>query len=209
MVKLQGPCLSLEASGQLGGAIVFSKWKGRPYARALVKPANPKSGGQVGVRAMFKFLSQNWAALSSGLKASWETRADQTVISPFNAYMSLNQERWRNFLGPTQQDPALENLTNDVITNEAALAGERQITVSGDVANVETNNWGVVIFRSLSAIFTTTWDKAIAIIFVESGISFLFVDSPLVPDTYYYNFRPFTAAGDLGAEETEVNATVT
>ena len=81
MVKLQAPCLSLEASGSLAGALVFSKWKGRPYCRSLVTPANPRSGGQVGMRAMFKFLSQKWDAIAAGPKATWEDRADQLIAS--------------------------------------------------------------------------------------------------------------------------------
>ncbi|KKL03779.1 hypothetical protein LCGC14_2622690, partial [marine sediment metagenome] len=96
MVKVNAPAMSLDASGSLAGALTFSKWKGRNYVRQLVRPSNPRSGGQVGVRAMFKFLSQIWAGLAPADKTSWEDRADDKVISPFNAFMGYNQFRWRN-----------------------------------------------------------------------------------------------------------------
>lgn len=50
MAKLSGPMLSLDARGKFGGAIVFSGWKGIQSARQLVKPANPRSTGQMETR---------------------------------------------------------------------------------------------------------------------------------------------------------------
>lgn len=208
MALVSAPLLSLDASGSVGGALVFSKWKGRPYVRQLVKPANPRSGGQVGMRSMMKFLSQNWTSVSSADKASWQTQADAIVASPFNAYVKANLTGWRNFLAPAEAYPMARAYTADDITGEAAVAGVRQITVSGTASNVETHNWGVCIFRSLTSSLTTAWSNCIAIVICLSGNTFAYVDSPLVPDTYYYNFRGFTDDGVLGPEETEVNAVV-
>ena len=102
MALVTAPLLSMDASGAVGGAIVFSKWKGRNYARALVTPSNPKSGGQVGVRAMFKFLSQEWKNLSAGDQATWEAIAEAASFLPFNAYQQNGLLRNRNFLAPAQ-----------------------------------------------------------------------------------------------------------
>jgi len=71
VVKLKSPLMSLDASGSVGKAITFSKWKGRNYVRKLVIPHNPQSGLQTGMRAWLTWLSKYWAVLSAGDKAVW------------------------------------------------------------------------------------------------------------------------------------------
>ncbi len=43
MAKTTGPLFSMDASGKFGGALVFTKWKGRPVVRQLVVPSNPRT----------------------------------------------------------------------------------------------------------------------------------------------------------------------
>ncbi len=50
MSKVTGPLASLDASGQFGKTIVYSKWKGRNYGRLKVTPANPQSNDQAEAR---------------------------------------------------------------------------------------------------------------------------------------------------------------
>ena len=50
MAKVTGPLMSMDASGQFGGTIVFSKWKGRNTVRQLVPPSNPRTVGQEDAR---------------------------------------------------------------------------------------------------------------------------------------------------------------
>lgn len=208
MVRVQAPALSLQASGSLAGALVYSKWKGRPYVRSLVTPANPKSGGQVGMRSMLKFLSQNWSSVSAGSQATWETRADQKVISPFNAYVGYNQFRWRDFLAPTSHDPEAVADTPAVIGATTAVAGVRSVTVTAPITTAN-DGWGVALFRALAPGFSTAFDNLIGVGLIVGTANVVFVDSPLDPDTYYYNFREFTLDGQLAAEDGEINATVT
>lgn len=209
MARVTGPLFSLDASGKVGGALVFSRWKGRSYVRRLVIPSNPKSGSQLGMRAMIAFLSQQWQNLTSANQASWQTLADATNISPFNAYVQFNQRNWRNFLAPGFNYPLARVQVQDALTAETATAGVRQITLDVTVADVTGTNWGVCIFRALASPVTTAWSNCIAVVLGESSDDVVYVDSPLAPDTYYYNFRAFTEDGLLGVEETEVNATVT
>lgn len=208
MVKVQAPCLSLEASGSIAGAMVFSKWKGRPYVRSLVRPANPKSGGQVGIRQMFKFLSQQWQNVIAGSQATWETKADQQVVSQFNAYMGYNTFRWADFTAPTQHDPEDTANTAAVIGTTAAVAGVRSITVTAPITTAN-DGWGVAFFRSLSSSFATGVDNLRHVGRIVATADVVFVDSPLEAGTYYYNFREFTEDGQLGAEDGEINAVVT
>ncbi len=208
MVKVQAPALSLEASGSLAGALVFSKWKGRAYVRTLVKPSNPKSGGQVGMRSMFKFLAQNWAALSAGDKATWEDRGDQLIASPFNGYMSYNQFRWRDFLAPSSIDPAATSDTAPTEGTLAAVAGVRSITVTQPITTA-ADGWGIAFFRGLVTGFDSAFDSLVGVGLVVATDDVLLVDSPLVPDEYFYNIRSITKDGQLGSQSAEVNATVT
>lgn len=207
MVRVQAPAMSLEASGSLGGAIVFSKWKGRPYVRELVKPANPRSGGQVGMRAMLRFLSQDWENIGAVPQASWATRANAKVISPFNAYIGFNQYRWRDFLGPTDTDPPATTDVQPTLGVLSAVAGVRSITVT-QLITTAADGWGICFFRSPTGTFTSTFDKLKYIGKIVGTAAVNFVDSPLAPGTYYYEIRPITKDGQLGTASAEVNATV-
>jgi len=207
MVKVSAPVLSLDASGSIGGAMVFSKWKGRNYVRSLVIPANPKSGGQVGVRAMFKYLAQFWASLTAPNQATWESRADDSVISPFNAFMSYNQSRWRNFDTPSAEDPAAEIATAPSLCTGVATPGVRSMVVA-ITHGANAADMGMCIFRSLTDTFALTWDKCIAVVPVDGSGDAEFIDTPLVADTYYYNSIGFMDDGTKGADGTEFNGVI-
>ncbi|GAG41729.1 unnamed protein product [marine sediment metagenome] len=210
MVKVYGPAMSLDASGTIGKAIVFSKWKGRHYIRERIVPANPRSGLQVGFRAMFKFLAENWAPLGAPDKASYETLADSMAISPFNAYIRANQRRWRNYKAPSRNIAAPE--TGDVCTwnggTPAATGGPSNVTLAMTPAARE-ENWGVAIFRSTGTGFTPGISNCVAVLLVNTEDEFTWVDSPLTVDTYYYDTRRFTVEGLWGALDGEINAAST
>lgn len=58
MAKVNGPFMSLSASGAFANTLVASIWKGRPYMRQLVTPSNPRSAGQVTVRLIIGSLAK-------------------------------------------------------------------------------------------------------------------------------------------------------
>lgn len=207
MVRVNGPALSLEASGSIAGAMTFSSWKGRSYVRERVIPANPRSGGQVGVRQMLKFLAQDWSNIGATPQASWETKADQKVISEFNAYIGYNMFRWRDFLAPTDTDPEADTDVDPVEGTLAAVAGVRSITVTQPITTAN-DGWGVIFFRSPTTSFSTSFDKAKATKKISGTDDVNFVDSPLDAGTYYYMIRSFTLDGQIGTESLEVDATV-
>ena len=153
MVKVNAPAMSLDASGSIAGALTFSKWKGRNYVRQLVRPSNPRSGGQVGIRSMFKFLTQIWAGLTAGNQATWEDRAADLIASDFNAFISYNQRRWRDFQYPTNEDPAVETGTAPTGPTGVATPSERTMTLV-ITDGVNPPDFGYAIFRSLTGVFT-------------------------------------------------------
>ena len=210
MVKCFAPCLSLDASGTLGNAITFSKWKGRHYCRERIIPANPRSGLQVGFRAAFAFLAQEWAAIASGHTSSYNDLADSMAISPFNAYMRANQRRWRNYRPPSNNIVASEDGTLMIWNGgaPAAVGGPSNVTLSMTPDTVSTN-WGVAIFRSVDSGFTPGLSNCIALLHVKDAEEHVYVDSPLAADTYYYDTRMFTIDGRWGALDGEINGTAT
>ncbi len=211
MTKVFAPALSLDASGTIGNAIVFSKWKGRNYIRERVIPANPRSGLQVGFRSVFAFLAQNWAAIGASEKASWNDLADASVISNFNAYMAANQRRWRRFVGVTQETPAAEvGTVCDFVggSTPAATGGVSSIVIDL-TTGVINDNWGVLIFKGGTG-FTTALSNCVAAILADTTITaYSWLDSPLSAATYYYNTRLFTLDGVLGPELGEISAAAT
>jgi hypothetical protein len=208
MAILNGPLMSLDASGSVAGALTFSKWKGRNYVRQLVTPANPKSVKQVSVRSMMQFLSQNWAALGATPKGTWDAPAAADSISPFNAFIRSNLARWRNFLSPTESHPPANTGTAGTLSAQSITAGVRQLTVNLTLT-AANNNWGVLIFRDPVTGFTPSFSNLVMAKLKTTTPQESWVDTPLAPGTYYYRMRPFTTEGVLGAAFAEINGVAT
>ena len=208
MARVQGPLFSLAASGKLGGAVVYASWKGRAYVRELVRPANPKSDKQLSVRAMMTWLSQQWASIGSTAQDSWEDLADADVVSPFNAFIKKNLRRWRNFLGVGQD--ATPDAGDTGPTNGAAsiVGGIRMITVTMAVTTLN-DAWGLAIFRKTASAVTPAFDNLVSIQPYDGTNSIVFVDTPLAPATYHYDFYSITKDGLFTDETDPVNAAAT
>lgn len=204
MASTKAPLFGLDASGSLAKSIVFSKWKGRTYVRRHSTPSNPQSALQTGMRASFKFISQNWAALSAGGKAEWQAIADLTAVTGLNAQMAYNQERVRRNLGIHKQPSIVTPNTPGAPTSPVATAGPKSVVLTW-VAGTGTNaNYTTWIHRSLTGTFTPSIDNAIAVldfavltytdIGLETGIS------------YFYEIRHNQTVGTFGAGSAEVTA---
>ncbi|MES2382889.1 MAG: hypothetical protein V4538_17710 [Bacteroidota bacterium] len=63
MAKVNGPFMSLDASGTFGKTLTASKWKGRPYMRLRVIPSNPSTSGQEAVRSILGTLAKACTAV--------------------------------------------------------------------------------------------------------------------------------------------------
>ena len=207
MVKVLAPALSLEASGSLGGALVFSTWKGRPYVRTLVKPTNPKSEMQVGIRAMMKYLGQHWASIKTADEHYWEDLAENANISTFNAYIKENMSQWRNGLPPSSIYPAPRVQSPTAIASLGTAPGPRNVALTYQLT-AEEEQQGIVLCRSLTTGFTPSWANAILVQFCDDELAHTFVDAPLAPNTYFYRCAAFTLDGLLGTFITEVQETV-
>lgn len=209
MARTTGPLMSLDASGSIAKTITFSRWKGRPYVRQLVTPSNPRSALQVSTRAMMKFLSQSWTSdLSGADKATWDALAAADAISPFNAYTRENLRRWTQFTAPGKAYPVGGTGTVPTWTTlPDVTGGVRQATVSFDV-NALNNGWGLMIFRADTTGFTCARDNLVGIYRPLGTAAAVFIDTPIEPGTWYWNFISFTTDGAMSSALGEQTATV-
>lgn len=199
MVKVYGPMMSLDASGTLGKAVTFAKWKGRNYVRERVIPSNPRSGGQTGRRAMFKFLTQAWNALSDANKATYQDLADQLVALPFNAFVSYNMKLWHNFLTPSHDIATAKagSGSDNVITAAAWEENRIKITLAGTAL---AEAWGIVIFASKTGTYDPSVGNAIIVDLDTTIASHDIFWTPPEVTTWYMDSVAFSVDG---AQETE------
>lgn len=105
MAKTRAPLLSFGASGQIGKTQVYSSWRGVPYARELVKPANPQTAGQTKTRNVFADLNALWKLAPSLAQAPWTANASGRPYTNRNKILSVNipllrtASDWSDFVG--------------------------------------------------------------------------------------------------------------
>ena len=85
-----GPLLSFGASGSIAKTVVFSKWKGRPYVRRHVVPANPKTAAQLLTRNVFTWSSNVWKSSPTLLRSPWDRFATGQVLTGRNSFIGKN-----------------------------------------------------------------------------------------------------------------------
>ena len=73
--------------------VVFSMWKGRPYFRAHVFPAQPRTPPVMAERAQWRLGVSYWREriLTAPQRAVWAAIALERLISGFNQFMSQNR----------------------------------------------------------------------------------------------------------------------
>lgn len=95
MAKVTGPLMSMDASGQLGKALVFAKWKGQNYVRQYVIPMNPNTTEQANVRGIVGDASVAWknsavvgaTTINPAYKLAYNTAAAGSGMSGFNLFI--------------------------------------------------------------------------------------------------------------------------
>lgn len=101
MAKTTAPLLSFGGSGQIGKTQVYSKWRGIPYARRYVIPANPQSDSQQATRGVFSWLNAVWKIMNANAQAPWTLFAKGRPFFNRNAFIKANLAALRG----TDADP--------------------------------------------------------------------------------------------------------
>lgn len=206
MATVKAPLFGLDASGTIAKAIVFSKWKGRQYVRRHAIPANPQSVLQTGVRAVFKFVTQDYTNLSAGDKAKWDALGEADNITPLNAQIRDAIDRARRNLG-WREDP--EDAGADAIDAHSAFtatAAPKSIILAWTDSVDADFDYCTAIYRSSADDITGIISELIAV--VAKGV-LTYTDKALTTgDTWYYKVRPLDKGGKLGTLSAEAHATV-
>lgn len=90
MARTTGPLLSLGGSGAIAKTQVYSTWRGIPYARQYVKPANPNSIAQQATRTVFSFLNSMWKVAPANVQAPWTANAKGKQFTDRNKFIGDN-----------------------------------------------------------------------------------------------------------------------
>lgn len=95
MAKVSAPLLSLGASGTIADTITMARWRGVPYARQRVIPANPRTAAQQSTRSVFTEGSNSWKTAPSDFVAPWNAFAEGKPLTGRNAYIGSFTEQLR------------------------------------------------------------------------------------------------------------------
>jgi len=90
MAKPTAPLLSFDASGTIAKTMVFSRWRGIPYVRRHVIPANPNTTGQALTRNTFTMLTELWKVAGPLLVEPWGLYATGRKFLDRNAFIGQN-----------------------------------------------------------------------------------------------------------------------
>jgi hypothetical protein len=94
MAKWKSPLFS-DIRNKLGENVVFSMWKGRPYMRSYVVPANPDSLKQQANRDQMRKIVAMYQANIKGdetLAAAWDVEALPRLISGYNQFVQYGRK---------------------------------------------------------------------------------------------------------------------
>lgn len=207
MALVTGPLMSMSASGTLASAIVFSTWKGKPYVRRHAIPANPRSGKQLGFRAMLRFLSKYWASMPALQQGDWATDADTLHQSGFNRFVGKSQTRWRSMKAPgydVYPDETGVAPSAGVIT---ATGGIREASLSiADGATAPDFGW--LIFALLGGAPTPSLSNLVGVE-LYTGTPTIFVHTPIEAGAWHYKCIGFLFTGLKGTVSLDATCNVT
>lgn len=100
MAKVQGPLLSLSASGEFGGLMEFRTGAAGTVAAAVKKVKPPRSPAQVSQSQRFANAVTGWAALTPEQKATWKATATPLGLTGYQYY--VRQYQAQNIVPPGQ-----------------------------------------------------------------------------------------------------------
>lgn len=206
MARVTAPLMSLDASGSVGKAITFSKWRGRNYVRRLVVPANPKSALQVAMRASLRFVTQAWSAVPTTEQNGWSDLAAADNITYLNAAVRFNQRETRQGFGCVRSPIDVAGTTPSAPTDNSSAAGYKEAQLAW-TAGANAPEWGWMIWRSTTGTFTRSPSTLIRIV---PAADLTFIDIGLTSGQgYFYEIAGLNFDGEMGASSAEINITPT
>lgn len=210
MARATGPLGSQAAHGSLAGVLTYSNWKGRNTVRLISRPRDPRSGLQIGTRAMAKFITEQWTPrLSQAQKDTWLELAAADQLAAINAYQAFNLTRWGINRFPSKT-PAVNDTGGGSVprTGLTAIGGVGQATVNWNTS-IPGSVWGTKIHRGTSNTFTSTRDNVVGVINEQDNGAHSFTEKNVPPGTWWYRLAAFRTDGGSMAQSVRVSAVVT
>ncbi len=206
MAVVKGPLMSMDARKSVGKTITFTHWKGRNTIRKTVKPHNPKSGLQTGMRAGVRFMSQAYKNLSATTKTRWSNLYKTKKITGLNSMLRFNQPRVRQNLGIFSDNTNTPAAAEAAPTSPVATAQPKSVSISW-VDSAGANDYGTLIYMSVTTGFTQ--DVSNLQVIVPHGVQ-KFVIAKLITGTpYFFLLRGTANEGTLGTLTAQITATPT
>lgn len=123
MAKTTAPLLSFGASGTIAKTQVYSTWKGRPYVRRHVIPANPDSPAQQLTRNTWRWLNNVWKFYPGSAVDAWNLYAKASRFTARNGFLKVNN-------GPLRSQTDLANMVLSPSAGGGIIAQAAAITPS-------------------------------------------------------------------------------
>lgn len=95
MAKVTAPLFGFSATGTIANSITFGNWKGVPYARQRVTPANPRSTAQSATRNVFTSMSAAWKGAPGILRNVFEDAVQGKPATARNRFIGVNVKALR------------------------------------------------------------------------------------------------------------------
>lgn len=130
MSRVTAPLLSFGASGQIAKTQVFSTWKGLPYVRRYIIPANPKSAAQTLTRSTFANLNTLWKFAAAGVVTAYDAYVSGKPLTARNAIIKTN-------LSDLREEADLANLVLSPGALGGFAPGDITLTPSDGAINVD------------------------------------------------------------------------
>ncbi len=125
MATWKSPIFS-DIRNKLGDNVVFSMWKGRPYMRSFVKPANPQTLAQTANRLHMAAIVALYQANVKGTAANaaaWDVEALPKLVSGYNIFTQYGRKGSQVLVAGLKQ-PGI------VVTSLAAASLDIEIVAS-------------------------------------------------------------------------------
>lgn len=130
MAKLTGALFSLSASGTIAETITYAKWKGIPFARQRVIPANPQSAEQTSTRTVFTFVGDVYKRMPAIGREPWQAAVSGRPLTAQNLIASKNISNLRPEIDSALFDFSPGALGGLPPVDITLTAGNDQITIA-------------------------------------------------------------------------------
>lgn len=143
MATVTAPLLSFSGSGQIAKTQVYAAWKGIPYVRRYVVPANPRSTDQTLTRDTFKWLNASWKIAPADFVAPWTAAARGRPLTNRNLWLQKNISLLREasaLTGIILSPGAAGGIASPI----TVTPGNDQLTFAGVTPDPLPSGWSVV-----------------------------------------------------------------